>query len=89
MYIIGVHDKGQLTGLCWDNIIATYLNLMDSAREIGMHTCLRAFKKIGDDRYWAILQVFDTQSTVVAPYTDTDIPPIPKHNIPDYLVNAL
>ena len=93
LYVLGIHDNGHLTGLCLENLIATYLNLMDSARQIGMYTCIRLFKNIsGTDRYWAVLQVFDRQQPCKTHpfqnYTDELVPHIPEHNIPEYLTNT-
>ncbi len=84
LYILGVHDNGQLTGLSRNDLITTYINLIDCATKIGMYTCLRCFRKINDMDYWAILQIFYFKSNEKV-RTDHSLPQIPKHDIPDYL----
>jgi GTPase len=90
LYILGVHDNGQLTGLCRDDLTNTYVNLMDCASQVGLYTCLRLFKKIrGTESYWAILQVFDHPLKKRDVHSDYDLPQIPHHEIPDYLMNSV
>lgn len=78
LYVIGVHDDGNVQGLCRNDFVSTFINLMDCAQNLGFYTCLRALNKINDN-YWAVLQVFK------AHIIDEGIPVVPKHTLPDYL----
>ncbi len=90
LYVLGVHDNGQLTGLCRDNLIATYTNLVDCAGKIGLYTCLRRFGRINEsDSYWAIMQVFSHPMLKCNIRTDHDLPQIPQHPIPEYIPNKM
>jgi len=87
LYILGVHDNGQLTGLNRNDLIATYTNLMDCANKLGLFTCLRRFKQFSDSgAYWAIMQVFEHPVSKCNIHTDYDLPPVPEHPLPDYLL---
>ncbi len=84
LYILGIHDNGQLTGLARNDLIATYINLIDCASRVGLYTCLRSFRQIHSD-YWALLQVFYHSRLKSEVKTDYDLPQVPNHDIPDYL----
>ena len=87
LYILGVHDNGQLTGLDRTDLIATYINLIDCASKVGLYACLRMFRRTsGADTYWAILQVFHRPQAKCDVKFDHDLPRVPVHNIPKYLL---
>ena len=83
LYILGIHDNGDLTGLPRSDLIATYVNLMDCAQSIDMFTCLRKFERLGDSKYWAVMQVFKRPPCSVK--CDQDLPDVPYHNLPEYI----
>lgn len=78
-YVIGVHDNGSLTGIPREKLIDTYVKLMSCAHTIGLLTCLRVFQKLGDGKWWAVVQVFKGNTI------DCDVPKIPKQPLPSYL----
>ena len=78
LYVLGVHDGGELTGLDRKDILASYANLMECATTVGLCTCLRRLKCIKEEKYWAIVQVF-------VKYGNKELPIVPAHQIPDYL----
>lgn len=86
LYILGVHDNGQLTGLPLNNLVDTYVNLMECANRVGLYTCILYFKKNpAADTFWAILQVFECSLDKGDVHDDSFIPKIPYHVIPEYL----
>lgn len=82
-YVIGVHDNGGLTGIPREKLIKTYVKLMSCAGSIGLCTCLRVFKKLSVDRWWAVVQVFKK-----IPATE-DVPKIPVKALPNYICSAI
>lgn len=88
LYIIGVHDKGQLSGLTLSDLKLTYLTLINCASKVELYTCLRVFKELGTTkRYWGILQVFDHSVPKKEIHMDYDLPVIPDHKLPDYITD--
>ena len=86
LYILGIHDGGQLTGLSKDKIIATYLNLLDCASSANLYLCMRKLSRIeNSDRYWAILQIFHSSKKLHYTQSDLNLPLIPKHLLPSFL----
>lgn len=93
LYILGIHDNGQLTGISRKDLIATYLNLLDCAREGNLYGCVRKFQRFRDsEKYWAILQIFhNTERDVYrqqkkSAHSDLDLPHIPNHKLPTFFV---
>lgn len=79
LYVLGVHDNGQLTGIEYSRLIKTYIHLMSCAGEMNMSTCLRLIEKVGENNWWAVVQVFKRN------ICDTEIPKVPVHPLPEYL----
>ena len=86
LYILGVYDNGELSGLPRDDLIITWLNLMDCATMLGLYTCLRHLGTLGStNTYWAIMQIFRHPTPKRDIKFDHDIPNPPNHIIPDYI----
>lgn len=85
LYILGIHDGGQLTGLSKNKIIATYLNLLTCANTANLYMCMRKLLQIENTgKYWAILQIFHNKKKYHT-QSDLDLPTIPKHKLPSFI----
>jgi GTPase len=87
LYVIGVHDNGNITGLTKQEFIETYLNLLDCALKMNLYLCIKYIKKVKykENMVWAILQIFKSKISKKSIKFDYDIPKIPEHKVPKYL----
>lgn len=87
LYIIGVHDNGQVTGLSFSDFTTTYVNLLDCANVAKLYTCLLFLRRFGGRKsYWGVVQVFSCIAPKKKLCSDIDLPSIPTHEIPNYLL---
>jgi GTPase len=84
LYIIGVLDNGVIKGISRQDFIDTYIILMTCARKINSLSCIRTMKKF-DNKYWGVIQIFKNFNI----NKSIDIPKIPVHVIPNYIVDCL
>lgn len=81
IYILGIHDNGNLTGLSRAALNATYTTLADCASRARLCSCIMAYKNIPHtDKYWAVLQIFIYRKA----HSD-DIPNAPLQELPEYI----